>query len=151
MVFTTTRRGGIEVSNYYWSFKKDKEVYTESNDTIEQCIKEANEYNDFDVKHGSKSMEVVYIGKAIPFMIPVVDSECIFETFRDHAYDECGEASEDWLSGVSKEESSNLDEKLTEVIKKWMEETNNKPSFCTFESIDTYDLKTGLKLEKGEV
>lgn len=135
------------MEKYYWSFDRDQEIYTHGADSIECCIKEAREYDEFEVeafKHEKR--KVVYIGETQVYAMPVVDSETIFENFRECAADDCGEASEDWLFNHSNEQQAELDEKLTKVVSDWIKETGQEPTFCTFKHISTYDLETGLEV-----
>lgn len=136
------------MSSYFWSFEKDSEVYTNGCNSIKMCIEEAKEHNRFNVKHGDEPKEIVYIGKAIPYKTPSVDAENIMECFREVAYDDCGEASEGWLLNHTKDQEIELENRLTEVMRNWIKETNQEPTFCTFEWIKAYVIENGKELSE---
>lgn len=132
---------------YYWSFNRDKEVYDNGADTIEECIVEAREHSAFiDAIALRRVNEFVYIGETELYRIPVVDSEPILEQFRENAYDKCGEAADDWLFDHSKAQEAELDDRLTEVMVKWIKETGQEPHFSGLKSIKKYSLDTGLEV-----
>lgn len=72
--------------------------------------------------------KVFYVGK-IDRYVPSVDVDRVIENITENAYDEVGEFAEDYLDNVSKEEYGFLEEKMNEVLHKWLDETKNHPTF----------------------
>ncbi len=72
---------------------------------------------------------------------PGIDVEDVIEQVSNDAYDNCGEFAEDYLSYLPKTETDRLQELLTEVFEKWLDETNNRPSFFTVVNISDHTLE----------
>jgi regulator of extracellular matrix RemA (YlzA/DUF370 family) len=135
------------MDKYYWSFNREQEIYRNGADTIKECIDEARKDNELHHRmYGRYVNEFIYIGESELYLLPVVSSDIILEQFRENAYDNCGEAAEDWLFSHSREQEVELDERLTEVMVKWIKETGQEPSFLKFKSIKKYSIETGLEV-----
>lgn len=75
----------------------------------------------------SRDEESYQVGQIACF-IPHIDADIIFEIIGEDAYEECGEHADNYPS-VSKEEAKLLEERLNKVLSKWLDETNNNPTF----------------------
>ncbi|WP_455796113.1 hypothetical protein [Clostridium butyricum] len=58
-----------------------------------------------------------------------IDVDRVIENIQEAMYEEIGEAAEDYLDDVTKEDALELEKRLNEVFYKWQEEHNYKPSF----------------------
>ena len=72
--------------------------------------------------------KVFYVGQIERF-VPSVSADSVVEQIAENAYDEVGELAEDYLSHVSIKELVVLEEKFNKVLKEWMDETKNNPTF----------------------
>lgn len=115
------------MKKYSWSFNKNDELWNQDTfDTVEECIENAK-------KNEVYSGETIAVGECIPY-VPYIDADDIIERIEEQAYEHAGEASEGWLS-YSNDEKDRLTEQLTEVLEKWIKDTNNEPSFYHIEDI----------------
>jgi hypothetical protein len=83
--------------------------------TIEECIEDAK-------KQGITGC--IGVGEVEDFEIHVYAGS-VLEEQQEYAYDECGEAAENWEINFS--ELDDLDQKLTRCVKDWLKETNQEP------------------------
>lgn len=58
-----------------------------------------------------------------------VHARHILEDVGEQAFNEAGEASEDWPADYSRAEEGELSARLTETLRKWFEEKNDRPHF----------------------
>jgi hypothetical protein len=58
-----------------------------------------------------------------------IDVDRVIENIQEAMYEEIGEAAEDYLDDVTKEDALELEKRLNEVFYKWQEEHKYKPSF----------------------
>lgn len=124
---------------YYWNYNKDEEVWYNSEETIEECIKEAKECNDGD--YG-----VVYIATSSDF-VPRIDADYFIEMIEEQAYEECGECSESWFDGVEKPLIDDLSEKLNNTFSAWLTNNGLQPTFGKFDDIRCCDIETGEEID----
>lgn len=68
--------------------------------------------------------------------IPFVDVYAVIERIADSAYSEVGEVAEDYLEKLSEEECSSLEEKLSNALHSWLNETGNHPNFYTIVNVE---------------
>lgn len=124
---------------YYWNFNKDEEVWFNSENTIEECLKAAREQN-------KEKKDIVFIAISSDF-IPCVDPDDVIDRNEEQANEECGECSEGWLTGLKQPIIDELGDLLTETFTMWLENNNLKPSFGKFDDMWCYDLETGERLD----
>jgi hypothetical protein len=62
--------------------------------------------------------------------VPGLCAVHVIDEIEDAAYSEVGEAAEGWLSGTTKDERKILEDRLNEVLFKWLEEFGYKPNFA---------------------
>jgi hypothetical protein len=81
-----------------------------------------------------KSFEVGQIAEIHP---SGVDIESILENVAENTSEQVGgEAGEDYLCDVSKEDSDELEQRLNNVLFAWMEEHGYEPDFWIMENIE---------------
>jgi len=120
------------MNTYYWSYDKDAEIYTNSADTIEECIAEAN-------KDKYMGADAIYIGELEEY-VPYIFGSDLIDMVAEAAYNECGECAETWLENIEKEESKDLEEKLNEVFSKWMADHSRTVFFGKVINVKRYSL-----------
>lgn len=59
----------------------------------------------------------------------------VIDQVTEDAYELCGDIADRWLSSISKEDELKLGEMLTDVFKKWLEDTRNEPNFYTIANV----------------
>ena len=118
------------MNQYTWSNKEDDELWQHGIfGTKKECIEDAKE------NYGVKAGETIAIGSTRPFMVSI-DAESVLENLEEQAFEECGEACEDWID-YKTEDVKRLSEALTDCVNKWLEETKQKPNFYQVEDIET--------------
>lgn len=127
---------------YYWEFDDCQEVWYNSCDSIEECIQEAKYESD-------EETDCVFIGVLDKPYKPVIDAESVIDRLIEDAYEECGESSDGWLDGVSKEQIQELESALNGSLLKWLKGMNCMPHFGCFSNMWKYDIETGKKVEPG--
>lgn len=114
----------VDLKKYTWSEDVDDELWQRDDfDTIEECIEDAVE------NYGYEKGEKIAVAETKEF-VPSVFAEMIFEQIEQDAYEECGEAAEDWrIYCEDKGSVQKLSDKITELVNEWLKETGNKPDF----------------------
>ena len=80
-----------------------------------------------------------------------IDVEDILGEAQDNAYDEIGEASDEWLTNVPDAEKKLLYDGLNIVFRKWLMETGNMPQFYAIVNMSVHDTELiDLVLEGSE-
>lgn len=119
---------------YTWSKKPDDERWQhEIFGSVEECIADALENYDF------KKGDTIAIGICYKHIVEV-DGEDILERIEEMAFDDVGEAAEDWINYKDKKSISDLSEKLTNIVNEWLKKTGQKPSFYRVVDIETVEI-----------
>lgn len=101
-----------------WAYSFNEENYEGSFDTKEEAIEE--------VKAAYPEKTFVHVGQ-LRAVRPLVDGSGICEQLIEQAYDECGEACENWLTCVDKKEMDELTAQMTNVFYEWCKEYGHLP------------------------
>lgn len=118
---------------YTWSNNKNDDLwnYGEFN-TAEECIKEA--VNSYEYNVG----DTIAVGEAISFE-PFVSIESMLEKLEDDAYEECGEAAENWHISRQKKETKEawdqLQEDVNKAVMEYLNKIGEKPTFYRVDDI----------------
>lgn len=111
------------VKKYTWSKKSDDEVWRGGPcDSIRECVKEA-------VDEGYGVDETIALGLIEPYEIEYDFADEIIYRLCEDAYDKVGEVSDSWLDSVSKENLEKLNNRVTQVVREWLKEINEEPTF----------------------
>lgn len=126
------------MAKYTWEYNDNVEMWMHDEfDTIEGCIEDAKE--NYDVEVG----DTIAVGEVVPYEVQVWADD-ILEKLEQQAYEECGEAAEDWNTFSYKKDREKLDElsnQLTEVVKAWLKKYNRIPDFYKIENIEIVEVK----------
>lgn len=115
---------------YTWSYSENDELWQHDIfDSIEDCIADAKE------NYNINSEDTIAVGKVEPYVVSV-DAETILENIEENAYEECGDAAENWID-YKKESIERLSVQLTECVNKWLKETGNEPHFYKIIGVKT--------------
>lgn len=125
------------MKKYTWNYSEHDELWSHDDfDTIEDCIADAKE--NYKIEVG----ESIAIGETDEFRISV-DATSVLDAIEEQAYDECGEASENWDSYDYKNDKDGLDElsnQLTKCVEEWLKQRNNMPTFYRILNIKTIEV-----------
>lgn len=126
------------MAKYTWEYNDNVEMWMHDEfDTIEYCIEDAKE--NYDVEVG----DTIVVGEVVPYEVSVFAGH-VLEDLEQNAYEECGEAAEDWETFNYKEDRDKLDElsdQLTEVVKAWLKKYNRMHDFYKIENIEIVEVK----------
>ena len=115
------------MKRYTWSRKESDELLTNDTfDTVQECIEDAK-------KNGYEVGDAIAVGETKAFEVKV-DAFDVIGRIEEQAFEECGEASDGWLSPRT-EEVISLSERLTDCVNKWLKETGKEPKFYSINSI----------------
>lgn len=89
--------------------------------------------------------DVFYIGECIRF-VPTVDAERVLEQLEEDAYDECGEAAENFLDWnyITDDKIADLQENLQRELDSWLERYKCTPTFYSIENVEKIDVEDYL-------
>lgn len=108
---------------FAWSRHSDDEIWRGGPcDTIKECVEEA-------LAEDMEMTDTFALGYLENYCMDLCFADYLIEYLQEDAYDEVGEVAYDWLDSVSKEQRESLNNKITEVIKEWLEEIHEEPSF----------------------
>lgn len=145
-----------------YSYSQNEEDFNGLSNSVEDAILESI------CEYGGE-YDTVFIGEAhqktIGGYLDTQDIESLLERMAEQAYEECGECSEDWLSGPHFNQKINepreeREARFTEykkkrdfrlsflvdgfkiVLEKWATEEKEQPGFWHVQNIKKYDCKT---------
>ena len=81
-----------------------------------------------------------FIGQCGEVSLSGVDVDFILENVAENTTEEVGEVGEDYLCDVDNEHSSELEEKLNEVLFAWMKKYKYEPTFFMMKNIQEIEL-----------
>ena len=122
---------------YVYSFSDDC-FMSEEYDTPWEALAAAQKEEKESLSH--ETHNVVYIGTVGEKWKPEIDGEGIIDMLQDSAYDAGGEFAEDYLRGVTREESDELTEALTKTFNAWAAKHEYEPNFYPVEDVKEYKL-----------
>lgn len=111
-----------------WCYSYNAENYYGDLNTKEEAIEEAkSEYGD--------DYNVIYVGQAVRPNTSVSADHLIDEIYES-VRDECGEYAEGYLERVDPKDQSILEERINEVVGKWLKEFKYEPTFYTVTNVE---------------
>lgn len=78
------------------------------------------------------------VGQIVDF-VPRISAEYVLEQISEDAYEECGDNVGDYPF-TNKEDQQKLQEMLDEVLERWMDKTNNYPTFYKIEKVENLSI-----------
>lgn len=106
-------------------------------DTKEEAIEEAKS----ELKYYDYSDGTIRIGECKEVLNYGIDVDSVLEDISESVYSEVGEAAEDYLRYVNKNEKEELNDKLNEVFFEWQEKYGHKPEYYTIENEEFINIK----------
>lgn len=108
------------------------EEFSSREEAIQFGMEEAKEWGDEQFHVGTKED----LDSIIWF-----DAERILERIQENAYDEAGEAADDYLDDVTKEQIAELQNMLDDVLKEWFTKHRYYPAFYAVDNIETIEVR----------
>lgn len=122
------------MDKYYWNFNQHAEIWYESGESVEDCIKQARELND-------GNHQTVFIGECNPF-VPSdhLNVDVLLDNLEEQAYEFAGEVAEDWRTYEYKkrEEMAELTTAIGRIVEDWLKKYGRYPTFCCIENVTEY-------------
>lgn len=78
------------------------------------------------------------VGQIVDF-VPRISAEYVLEQISEDAYEECGDNVGDYPF-TNKKDQQKLQEMLDEVLERWMDKTNNYPTFYKIEKVENLSI-----------
>ena len=118
-----------------YSYSLDDETFHETFQTIEEAVIEGFEL-------GGEEQEVVYVGentepKKVSEYLKKWIIEGLLDSIKQVAFDECGEATEDFLN-CKNDMLEDLTEKIKIEIDVWANDYTLQPDFCQVINVKSY-------------
>ena len=120
-----------------YSFSFDNEHYYGEFDSVAEALADAR----VEAKDYPDSTQI-YIGKNYQYE-PCVRAHRVIEDIQEDAFDEAGEAAEDYLEFVCVPSLVMLEKMLTKTFIEWAKENNYEPSFFIVKGAVEYSLEEG--------
>lgn len=122
-----------------WSKRSDDEIWRGGPcDSVRECIEEAE-------REGYQETDTLALGYAVPYEVNYVNSDMIIEYLQQDAYDEVGDVSDDWLDYIVREQREDLEDRVLKVVKEWLKDCREEPTFYKVEVFDELTLKEALE------
>lgn len=101
----------------------DEGIFSGDWDTKDEAVAAAA--GEFGLSPGAKFR----VGRYVEYQLPQVYADHVIDQAVCEADDEVGDAADDWLSHVPKEEEEKLTDRLTKVFHDWIAEFGHEPGF----------------------
>ena len=105
-------------------------------------------------KHKVKTMkwnDTIALGLIERYEVNYDFAQDIVERLCEDAWDEVGEASDGWLDSAKRPELDKLNEKILPIVREWLKEIPEEPSFYKVLSFEECTLAEALALHETKV
>lgn len=117
------------VGKWFFNRRADGEVWSNpSFATKEEAIAEGRENFGDDA--------AFYVGVGAEISIRPTASDEMIERLSETAYEECGDAGEDYLYRLSPELRTDLDDRIEKAVGEWLTQNELWPAICKIEQIE---------------
>lgn len=128
------------MKRYAWSRNSDDEIWRGGPcDTIKECVEEA-----LDEDYGFD--DFIALGLIEDYEVNYDFAQDIVERLAEDAYDEVGDASDGWLDSAKRADFDRLNDRIIPIIKEWLKEIHEEPSFYKVLPFEECTLKEALML-----
>ena len=129
---------------YSWSRHSDDEIWRGGPcDTIRECVEEA-----FD--EGYSMDDTFALGLIERYEVNYDFATDIVERLYEDACDEVGEVADGWLDSVKRPEIDKLNERIIPIVKEWLKEIGEEPSFYKVLPCEECTLREALEINKDK-
>lgn len=133
------------MKQYAWSRRSDDELwYGGPCDSIRECVEEA-QGEDYEM------YDTIALGLIERYEVNYDFAQDIVERLCEDAWDEVGEASDGWLDSAKRPELDKLNEKILPIVREWLKEIHEEPSFYKVLPFEECTLKEALELHNEKV
>lgn len=133
------------MKQYAWSRRSDDELwYGGPCDSIRECVEEA-QGEDY------KMDDTIALGLIERYEVNYDFAQDIVERLCEDAWDEVGEASDGWLDSAKRPELDKLNEKILPIVREWLKEIHEEPSFYKVLPFEECTLAEALALHETKV
>lgn len=130
------------MKQYAWSGSSDSEIwYGGPCDSIRECVEEATD-------EGYEADDNIALGLIERYEVNYDFAQDVVERLCEDAWDEVGEASDGWLDSAKRPELDKLNERITPIVREWLKEIHEEPSFYKVLPFGDYTLTEALELHK---
>ena len=132
------------MKQYAWSRHSDDEIwYGGPCDSIRECVREASD-------EGYYESDTIALGLIERYEVNYDFAQDIVERLCEDAYDEVGEASDGWLDSIKRAELDKLNNKIIPIVKEWLKEMNEEPSFYKVLPFEECTLAEAMEIHKNK-
>jgi len=127
--FTKKRRKTEMKKEGKWTFNSVDEGLWSNDvyDTKEEAIAAAKR----------DGLSIFFVGRIELMSLPQLNiAEEIIERLTEHAFEECGEAAENWICDADLNDIQQLDDAINDVIKEWLKDNALMPDFYKLTNIE---------------
>lgn len=133
------------MKQYAWSRRSDDELwYGGPCDSIRECVEEA-QGEDYEMD------DTIALGLIERYEVNYDFAQDIVERLCEDAWDEVGEASDGWLDSAKRPELDKLNEKILPIVREWLKEIHEEPSFYKVLPFEECTLAEALALHEAKV
>ena len=133
------------MKKYAWSRRSDDELwYGGPCDSIRECVEEA-QGEDYEMD------DTIALGLIERYEVNYDFAQDIVERLCEDAWDEVGEASDGWLDSAKRPELDKLNEKILPIVREWLKEIHEEPSFYKVLPFEECTLAEALALHETKV
>lgn len=133
------------MKQYAWSRRSDDELwYGGPCDSIRECVEEA-QGEDYEMD------DTIALGLIERYEVNYDFAQDIVERLCEDAWDEVGEASDGWLDSAKRPELDKLNEKILPIVREWLKEIHEEPSFYKVLPFEECTLAEALALHETKV
>ncbi len=95
---------------------------------------------EFPEEEGLDPEESFWVGEALPPSIPSINVERIVEDAVEFVGEEVGESAQDWLDGLTGDQTEDLRKRMGDVFEDWLRHWNLMPTCYKVESVRTHSV-----------
>lgn len=133
------------MKQYAWSRRSDDELwYGGPCDSIRECVEEA-QGEDYEMD------DTIALGLIERYEVNYDFAQDIVERLCEDAWDEVGEASDGWLDSAKRPELDKLNERILPIVREWLKEIHEEPSFYKVLPFEECTLAEALALHETKV
>ena len=132
------------MKQYAWSRRSDDELwYGGPCDSIRECVEEAQD-EDYEMN------DTFALGLIERYEVNYDFAQDIVERLCEDAWDEVGEASDGWLDSAKRPELDKLNERILPIVREWLKEIHEEPSFYKVLPFEECTLAEALALHEAK-
>ena len=126
-------------NKYAWTRHSDDTIWHGGVcDSVKECVEEAR-------SEGYEDTDTFAVGYVEPYEVNYINGDLILDDLQEQAFDAVGEVAEDWLAYITKEQTEDLNNRLLKVVREWIKDCNEEPTFYKVLPFDELTLSEAEK------